>query len=311
MELGTPDKPKDVGALKEFMIPSGDKAEEARAEGRLGAEIKALGDLEHPAILKLLHANAAKRFIVTEYHPGGTLEKHLARYKGRVLAAMEALRPIVEAVVAIHNRNAIHRDIKPVNIFVAGDGHLVLGDLGIVIYRDDHRLTATKERVVSHFWMAPWAYKNEKLEIEEIRPTLDIYPLARVLWSMIAGRNGFSYWEYDRDENNLERLFPNDPMMPLVNCLFSKSIVREEVNCLRSAKELLLEIDKLIDTARLGAYRPEASGSWPCQICGRGRYSQKALMETGFGGALQYSNFAVYVCDKCGHAELFKLPRSS
>jgi serine/threonine protein kinase len=197
--LGSPDPPEHLGALKVFQIPAG--ADEAQAVGRLTMEVNALSKLKgNPAILKLLHYNVVKRILVTEYHPGGTLDKNLGIYKGRTHTALQAFRPLVDAVVAIHKEGAIHRDIKPENIFVAHDGCLVLGDFGIVIYKDGHRLTTTFERVGSHFWMAPWAYKNERLEIEDINPTLDIYPLARVLWSMIAGRNGFSYWEYDRPE---------------------------------------------------------------------------------------------------------------
>jgi len=121
----------ELGALKEFQIPPDDKAEEARAVGRLRGEVQALESINHPAVLKLLHHNISERFIVTEYHPNGTLDKQLHRYKGNVLKALEAFRPLVDAVVEIHSgyhpssaherqiprAPAIHRDIKPANIF--------------------------------------------------------------------------------------------------------------------------------------------------------------------------------------------------
>ena len=149
---------------------------------------------DQPGILKLLHANVADRFIVTEFYERGTLNKHLGTFKGDAFAAIKAFRPLVDAVRRIHSRAAIHRDIKPENIFVTASGDLVLGDFGIVFFQEGlERPTTTYERAGSHEWMAPWAYKNAKLELSEIDQRLDIFPLAKVLWSMIAGRNGFPY----------------------------------------------------------------------------------------------------------------------
>lgn len=47
------------------------------------------------------------------------------------------------AVLLIHNRNIIHRDIKAQNIFLTEDGLLKLGDFGISrrLDKKDHRAT--------------------------------------------------------------------------------------------------------------------------------------------------------------------------
>ena len=217
---------------------------------RLRAEVETLQIIDNPAVLKLLDADIEKRFIVTEYHPLGTLDKHLDRYAGKPVEALIALKPIVAALQRIHhNHGAIHRDIKTENIFVASDNRLVLGDFGIVFSPEGIRLTGCHERVGSHYWMAPWAYKKERLDIDQINATLDIFPLGKVLWSMIAGRSGFAFWECERDENNLEKLFPNAPMVSLVNRqIICRCVVREEKDCIQSAPALPGEIDRLIVT---------------------------------------------------------------
>jgi eukaryotic-like serine/threonine-protein kinase len=94
-------------------------------------------------VLKLLHSNVADGFIVTEYHPLGTLAKYLANFRGRALSGLVAFKPLVEAVALIHAQGAIHRDIKPENIFVGSDNSLVLGDFGIVFFTDDARTRLT------------------------------------------------------------------------------------------------------------------------------------------------------------------------
>lgn len=213
---------------------------------------------------------------------------------------------------------------------MAASGDLVLGDFGIVFLQpgQGERLTSTYgERVGSHFWMAPWAYNNVRLNFGEVRPTLDIYPLGKVLWSMISGRNGFAFWEYNREDNDLKKMFPDDPIMPLVNTLLAKCVVREERDCLSTAQELLSEVDGLIKQIKAWrGHRPDNAETWPCRICGKGAY-RPAPLPAGTTAAsnlpghfprplilAQISGrevsdrqpFSIFVCDHCGHAELFK-----
>ena len=257
--------------------------------------------------MKLLHYNLRDRFIVTELHTRGTLDKNLDRYRGNTLAALQAFRPLVDGVREIHRR-AIHRDIKPENIFLNSFGNLVLGDFGIVFFQTGGRVTTTFERVGSHFWMAPWAYKNERLASDEVGPSLDIFPLGKVLWSMISGRNGFAYWEYDRDENNLAKLFPDDAALPLVNRLLGKCVVREEKDCSLTAEQLGTEVDALIHAVRrlrLGQ-KPGDGDEWPCRMCGQGRYVTTRVTVSGYiGNTSDRAPFRAVACNKCGHVELF------
>jgi serine/threonine protein kinase len=315
-DLGGPDPPESLGALKKFVIPSDDKNEEARAIGRLESEVKALKALrDNPGVLRLLHANVASRLIVTEFHPRGTLDKNLHLYKGDVLGALLAFKPLVDGLCGIHREGAIHRDIKTENIFLTASGQLVLGDFGIVLFQEgDERLTTTYERVGSHEWMAPWAYRRERLELTKISPSLDIFPMAKVLWSMIAGRNGFPFWEYTRDENNLEKLFPDDPIMALVNeRILSTRIVREAEECDGSAGTLRDQVDGLISHIQdLRGFRPDNVDAWPCKVCGRGKYKRSGPPKyqiRGFreGGPVneQEQRFYASVCDHCGHADFF------
>jgi serine/threonine protein kinase len=315
VDIGGPDPPEQLGALKIFKIPDGNVQEKSKAFARLQAEVKALMDLTHPAILRLLHAPhmaAEEHFIVTEYHSNGTLNQHLARFRGHALESLEAFRPLVEGIVAIHGKGAIHRDIKTQNIFVAADGRLVLGDFGIVFFRDatGTRFTETYgERVGSHYWMAPWAY--EPVRLESVRPSLDIFPLAKVLWSMIAGRDGPPFQDYAHRDYNLEILFAGNPAMPVINGILSKCIVRDEENCLESADEMLKVVDSAMDEIRHAGQRPKGNNHWPCRVCGKGRYVRDERRTTiqyeqrpgVLAGAFGYSAF---ICDTCKHCEFFR-----
>jgi serine/threonine protein kinase len=282
----------------------------------LESEIRALNTVKHPAVLKLLCANASQRFIVTQYHRNGSLNDNLHLYRGNVLAALRAFRSLVDGVVEIHAQGAVHRDIKPANIFVVESGDLVLGDFGIVFFHtgsSETRVTKTVgELVGSHWWMPPWAYMYDRIEMDKVSPSFDIYPLAKVLWSMISGRNGFMREEYEEDDNNLEKIFQNDPLVRLVNGFLATCVVRKEKNCINFALGLRSQVDALISqiNERHGD-RPDASQPWPCRMCGRGKYRATTTILLGQipGGAVNDRNpFSVYVCDNvnCRHAELFR-----
>ena len=111
--MGGPEPVESLGALKKFIIPPDSKQEEAKAVERLESEVQALRTLrDQPGILRLLHANVAQRFIVTEYHRRGTLDKHLNLFRGKVLAPLEAFSPLVEAVRRIHEKGTVHREFS-------------------------------------------------------------------------------------------------------------------------------------------------------------------------------------------------------
>jgi serine/threonine protein kinase len=315
LEVGKPDEPKDLGALKVFKF-RGDERQIEKALARLETEITALKRISNPAVIKHLYSNLLKGFMVTEYHPLGTLNAQLSVYQGRALEALLAFKPLVEAIALIHNEGAIHRDIKTENIFVATDGRLVLGDFGIVFFADEQRTRLTDvygERVGSHFWMAPWAYEPVRLPIDEIKPSLDIFPLGKIRWSMIAGRDGPLYWEYDRPQNNLVNLFPDDPAMPFVNTILSKSIVREERDCAQSASDLGSLVDEAIGNIRHLDRRSEGNAPWLCLVCKKGRYGKEKVgwRPQGFfdierNNPADIKDLTVYFCDHCGHAQFFK-----
>lgn len=326
LDLGSPDPLESLGALKIFTFPEVDSPEFEKTRSRLQSEIRALQQLKHSAILKFLDGSHmdyyVEQFIVTEYFPDGTLHENLKRFKGHALEALLVFRPLVEAVVAIHQQNAIHRDIKPKNIFVAADGRLVLGDFGIVLFKDiDGRVTETYDRPGSRDWMAPWVNIEHRFELEEMNPTLDIFPLGKVLWCMVSGRHQLPYWDWDRSAEgsipayNLEHLFPDDPTMPVINSLLAKCVVREKANCIKTAAELLAQVDKAITQIRGLGLKSEDAAPWLCMVCKKGYYrKEQSLVWRGeffvaSTGGNATTMTEVYFCDRCGHMEAFRQRR--
>lgn len=305
IDYGRPETPQELGAAKQFKIRE-DDPNAHKAIVRFQSEVDALSRLGDPGILKLLRANANERWMITEYHPGGTLDGQLRKYAGRAPAALEGFQPLVASVARLHSEGIVHRDIKPSNIFIAADGRLVLGDFGIVYFEDERRerLTDTFERVGPRDWMAPWA--NTGVWIDDVKPSFDVFPLGKVLWSMVSGLPRLPYWYYDREPHNVEKRFPEESDMPLINALLKRCVVENERDCLPTAKELLECVDDSLRTIRRGGQLLEEGEPRYCRLCGKGPYRRRNdLQQLSFAG--NPIRVRVFVCDSCGHVELFHL----
>ena len=92
-------------------------------------EINILKMLNHPNIVKLEEVKTDKNYyyIVMEYINGGELSDYLKKYKLKYQRAFPEeivqylMRQIIKALIYIHDRNIIHRDLKLENIMVSFD----------------------------------------------------------------------------------------------------------------------------------------------------------------------------------------------
>ena len=87
---------------------------------------------------------------------------------------------ICNALVLCKDRNIVHRDIKPQNIFVSRDGNYKLGDFGIAKTAER---TTSGTKVGTYKYMAPEVYNNQPYG-----STADIYSLGLVLYWMLNER---------------------------------------------------------------------------------------------------------------------------
>jgi serine/threonine protein kinase len=306
--LSRDESPDTLGAAKVF---NGHVRNDRKALQRLSAEISVLTTIEHPAVIRLLDSDVPSGILVTEYHRRGDLWADRGRFKGDVLASLKALRGLVDGLRALHDAGAIHRDIKPHNVLVAEDGRLIIADFGIAITpaTGATRITdAIGERVGSSDWIAPWANIGTQVPIDDMNETFDLFPVGKILWSMVTGRI-LPYWFWDDPKHDLRLLFPGQSDVRFANDVISRVVVRHEKDCCRSAVELLQIIDHAIAKIEAGA-RSLDEGGWPCQLCGVGLY--RALYDGIPNWMLQFwptehakpnavQLVRPYVCENCGH----------
>lgn len=311
LRLGDSEKNENLGALKVLHLTP-DNPAHAKQLARLRDEVTTLSAIRHPNIIPILDRNMEKGWFVTQYFPEGPLSQHRERYCGNVLGALNAFRPLVEAVAKLHENHYVHRDIKPGNVFLSNDGRLILGDLGLVYFENDERtrLTDTFERVGSRDWMPAWALT---MRLEEVKPTFDVFCLGKLLWAMVSGRPLLALW-YHRDPRfDLETMFPASQEVKWVQLILDKCVVERESDCIADAKDLLSLVDSTLGAVSRNAQVVAEGVERTCQVCGLGKYvcvaDEKAGEVSTFGlEPKDGRTFKVFSCNHCGHSQLFYMP---
>ena len=98
------------------------------------SERNILSVTDHPFIVKLRYSfqTSEKLFLILDYCKGGDLAKHL--HKEKRFSETKAIYYIAEILLALedlHKRDVIFRDLKPDNIVIDADGHVLLTDFGL------------------------------------------------------------------------------------------------------------------------------------------------------------------------------------
>jgi hypothetical protein len=155
-------------------------------------EARRCASLSHPNIVRLEHVGEQDGlyYMVMDYVPGPSLrevideEGPLAPERG-VRIAVQVCRALAHA----HESGVIHRDVKPSNILVRGDGQTVLTDFGIArgLQPDEPSLTEAGATVGTPEYMSP-----EQIRGEAVDGRSDLYSLGVVLYEMFTWELPFS-----------------------------------------------------------------------------------------------------------------------
>jgi hypothetical protein len=153
---------------------------------RFKREAQSAAALSHPNIVSIFDRGESEDgtyYIAMEYLPGGTLKDRILK-RGALpahTAAAVALQ-MAEALRAAHERDVIHRDIKPHNILVTGSGDVKVTDFGIARAASSSTMTRTGHILGTAHYISP-----EQAMGEHVGPSSDLYSLGVVLYEMLTG----------------------------------------------------------------------------------------------------------------------------
>jgi serine/threonine protein kinase len=157
---------------------------------RFEEEAASVARLRHSNIIQVHdfdHENNTY-YIVFEYVPGETLQAWLSRLnsEGRFLPIEQALgiaASVADALAYAHQRDLIHRDVKPANVMINVQGEPILMDFGIAKIVGGTQHTATGAVIGTARYMSP-----EQIKGEQIDARTDLYSLGVMLFEMLSGQ---------------------------------------------------------------------------------------------------------------------------
>ncbi len=118
---------------------------------RLKREVRVARDLAHPNLVRVFDIEGAGSavFVTLEAITGGSLRDRMAKGPLPVEQAVAIAAEIFRGLAALHGIGIVHRDVKPGNVLLTGDGTVKLADFGLALQLqgDDTRVTATETTV--------------------------------------------------------------------------------------------------------------------------------------------------------------------
>ncbi len=171
-------------------------------QDNLVKEAVKLAKCNHPHIVKVKDTFYEDNIycIVMDYVSGKTLDKR----DNKIISEKEALKYIEQignALIEVHSRQLLHRDIRPGNVIIrSGKPEAVLIDFGLALNFDNELTKTRTEELAKGFAPIECYYRQDKREAYT-----DIYSLGATLYELLTGTTPVSA---------IERKLDHKPLIP-------------------------------------------------------------------------------------------------
>lgn len=249
-----------------------------KARERLLREARAASRLSHPNILTVHEVGedeSGRIFIAMQYVDGRSLDEIVADGPLPVDQVVSLAVQIGAGLARAHAAGIVHRDIKPQNIIVDGDGRGTILDFGLAKVVDASRLTQSGAMIGTMAYMSPEQARGDLADQRS-----DVFSLGAVLYEMVTGRRAFSP---DNAAAVIYAIINETPPAPsqinpacpsALERIIGRALVKDPNERYQSVGEMLADLRPLIHSsnpaisdpalmaARAGAADPNRP-SWP------------------------------------------------
>jgi tRNA A-37 threonylcarbamoyl transferase component Bud32 len=152
-------------------------------------EAQAASQLDHPNILPIYSYGEQDGipYIVMPYMSGGTLSEYVTRHGSLSLQDVQwYLEQIASALDYAHSHGCIHCDVKPANILIDGEGHVMLSDFGIAHLSKDGNTTSPGRKNPDALMGTPDYISPEQAMGYSMDGRSDIYSLGVTAFYLLA-----------------------------------------------------------------------------------------------------------------------------
>ena len=217
---------------------------------RFQNEASIAASLNHPNIVKVYNHGTVQGvpYIANEFIKGQNL-KDVLDFRGAlpILEAVDMLLQVSSALAYAHSHGIVHRDVKPDNIYVMGDGTVKLGDFGIALSDTiSNGSDKNNEIVGSVHYLAPEISLGKLATAQS-----DIYSLGVTFFELITGHVPYNKQKaVDIAVAHVKEKFPS-PKKYLPNCprevehIINKCAKKNPKDRYQTAKELYEDLMNL------------------------------------------------------------------
>ena len=174
---------------------------DAERRARFEREAQSIAALNHPNVVTLYAFEEADDvpFLVMELVAGCTLEEEIPANGLSQQRLFELALALIDAVAAAHAKGITHRDLKPQNVMIDGEGRVKVLDFGLA-----KLLTQPAESVDATIAIDPAATREgfivgtaaymspEQAEGKPVDARSDVFSLGILLYQMITGTRPFN-----------------------------------------------------------------------------------------------------------------------
>ena len=183
--------------------------------GRFKNERQILASLQHPGIARLLDGGTTESgvpYVVMDFVDGERIDDYCDRVHASLEDRLQLFLQVCDAVSHAHRRLVVHRDIKPNNILIDGEGDPKLLDFGIAKLVDpaESDLDVTSTRIMTLSYASP-----EQIEGAPVGTGTDVYALGALLYQLLTRERPHGSSDTSAPEL-ARRILEDDPQRPSV-----------------------------------------------------------------------------------------------
>lgn len=229
-----------------------------RDRQRFRREAELAARLQHPNIVPVyeIDEHAGEPYLVMELLAGGSLRQQLAHHPLSPADAAQLLITLARAVQHAHDRNVIHRDLKPGNVLIesTSSGQSTIpkvADFGLATVFESERGDQPSGVVVgTASYMAPEQAAGKR---GWATPAVDVYALGAILYECLTGRPPFLG---NSDLDTLQQVMHEWPLSPRqlqprtprdLDTICMKCLHKDPVRRYGSAGDLADDLQRFLD----------------------------------------------------------------
>jgi TolB-like protein/serine/threonine protein kinase/Tfp pilus assembly protein PilF len=179
-------------------------------------------------------------------YDGETLKLKIEKGKLNIDDSIDIAIQIAEGLNKAHQKNIVHGDIKPANIFITDDKVVKIFNFGLaqLVGQSIYAMNGTKHDTVAY--MSP-----EQARDEEIDERADIWSLGVVIYEMLTGRLPFE----DKDNKAVTLSILNNDQIPITNLradvpveferIVNKALMKSSENRYQQMKDITVDLKSL------------------------------------------------------------------